>query len=111
MKATKIRSELKKSETRLDPSLFPKPQLPARQCLWLLTMRCLQHLSNYLCCHVSPQPTLEFSRSLDERICELVTTSTDTAWISISADAKERIQLSVCFAGCGLRELEDRRYA
>eukprot|EP00957_Ditylum_brightwellii_P034082 2581672-Ditylum_brightwellii.AAC.1 len=74
-------------------------------------MRCLQHLGNYLCCHVSPQLTLEFGRSLDEGICELVTTSTDTAWISISAEAKKHIQLPVCFAGCDLRELEDRRYA
>eukprot|EP00957_Ditylum_brightwellii_P131412 10022426-Ditylum_brightwellii.AAC.1 len=66
MKVTKIRSELKQIETRLDPSLFPKPQLSVRQCLLLLTMRCLQHLGNYLCCHVIPQLTLEFSRSLDE---------------------------------------------
>eukprot|EP00957_Ditylum_brightwellii_P125957 9602707-Ditylum_brightwellii.AAC.1 len=28
MKATKIRSKLKRIETRLDPSLFPEPQLP-----------------------------------------------------------------------------------
>eukprot|EP00957_Ditylum_brightwellii_P066082 5012437-Ditylum_brightwellii.AAC.1 len=71
MKATKIRSELKQIETRLDPSLFPDPQLTVRQCLWLLIMRCLQHLGNYLCCHVSPHLTLEFSRSLDEGICKL----------------------------------------
>eukprot|EP00957_Ditylum_brightwellii_P112101 8547429-Ditylum_brightwellii.AAC.1 len=74
-------------------------------------MRCLQHLGNYLCCHVSPQLILEFSRSLDEEIRELVTTSTDMTWISISVQAKERIRLPVCFAGCGLTELEDRRYA
>ena len=40
-----------------------------------------------------------------------MTTSTDTAWITISAEAKERIRLPVRFAGCDLRELEDRRYA
>eukprot|EP00957_Ditylum_brightwellii_P167264 12732817-Ditylum_brightwellii.AAC.1 len=33
------------------------------------------------------------------------------AWISISAEAKERIRLPVYFAGCGLKELEDCRYA
>eukprot|EP00957_Ditylum_brightwellii_P035245 2673001-Ditylum_brightwellii.AAC.1 len=70
-------------------------------------MRCLQHLGNYLCCHDGPQLTLAFSRSLDEGIRKLVTTSTGTSWISISVEAKERIQLPVCFAGCGLRELED----
>eukprot|EP00957_Ditylum_brightwellii_P074822 5686332-Ditylum_brightwellii.AAC.1 len=111
MKATKIRSELKQIETRLDPSLFPEPHLPVRQCLWFLTMRCLQHLGDYLCRHVSPQLTLEFSKSFDEGIYELVTTSTDTAWISISTEVKEHLWLPVCFAGCGLRELEDHRYA
>eukprot|EP00957_Ditylum_brightwellii_P050615 3837668-Ditylum_brightwellii.AAC.1 len=30
MKATKIRSELKWIETRLDPFFFPEPQLPVR---------------------------------------------------------------------------------
>eukprot|EP00957_Ditylum_brightwellii_P059092 4482765-Ditylum_brightwellii.AAC.1 len=74
-------------------------------------MRCLQHLGNYLCCHVSPQLTLEFSRSLDEGIHKLMTTSSDTSWISISAEAKERVQLLVSFAGCDLRELEDCHYA
>eukprot|EP00957_Ditylum_brightwellii_P057970 4395546-Ditylum_brightwellii.AAC.1 len=74
-------------------------------------MRCLQHLGNYLCHHVSPQLTLEFGRSLDKGICKLVTTSTDTAWISVSAEAKEHVWLPVHFAGCGLRELEDHRYA
>eukprot|EP00957_Ditylum_brightwellii_P055967 4241167-Ditylum_brightwellii.AAC.1 len=111
MKATKIISEVKQIETRLDPPLFPESQLPVRQCIWLLTMRCLQHLDNYLCCHVSPQLTLEFSKSLDEVIHELVNTSTDTAWISISAEAKEHLRLPVCFAGCGLRKLEGCRYA
>eukprot|EP00957_Ditylum_brightwellii_P094754 7215846-Ditylum_brightwellii.AAC.1 len=74
-------------------------------------MRCLQHLGSYLCRHVSPQLTSEFSRSLDEGICKLVTTSTDTSWISISAEVEKCIQLPFCFAGCGLRELKDRLYA
>eukprot|EP00957_Ditylum_brightwellii_P059687 4531334-Ditylum_brightwellii.AAC.1 len=41
MKTTKIRSELKQIEARLNPSLFPEPQHPDRQCLWFLTMSCL----------------------------------------------------------------------
>eukprot|EP00957_Ditylum_brightwellii_P211630 15366397-Ditylum_brightwellii.AAC.2 len=74
----KIISEIKQVETRLNPSLFPETQLPIKQCLWLLTMRCLQHLGNYLCCHVSPQLTLDFSKSLDDGICDCVATLTDT---------------------------------
>eukprot|EP00957_Ditylum_brightwellii_P004324 328151-Ditylum_brightwellii.AAC.1 len=81
MKVTKIRSEIKQKETMLNPFLFPEPQLP----------------------------TLD--KSPDEGICELVTTSTDTAWISISAQSKECLQLPVRLAGCGLRELEDHCYA
>eukprot|EP00957_Ditylum_brightwellii_P083882 6375356-Ditylum_brightwellii.AAC.1 len=74
-------------------------------------MRCIQHLGNYMCCYVSPQQTLEFGRSLDEVIHERVTTLTDISWISISAEAKEHLQLPAYFSGCGLRELEDSCYA
>eukprot|EP00957_Ditylum_brightwellii_P106477 8123159-Ditylum_brightwellii.AAC.1 len=93
MKATKIRLELKQIETRLYPAVFTELQPPDRYCVWLLTMRCLQHLGNYLCHNVSPQLTLAFIKSFDKGICELVTTSTDTAWISTSAEAKEYLQL------------------
>eukprot|EP00957_Ditylum_brightwellii_P204132 15337865-Ditylum_brightwellii.AAC.1 len=111
LKALKINDEFSRIEHKLDPSRYPEPQLPVRQCLWLLTLRCLQHLGNYLCRHVSPLLTADFSRSLDNGIQAVMTTATGVQWAELSDEAKERLRLPIRHRGCGLRQLEDRRHA
>eukprot|EP00957_Ditylum_brightwellii_P033467 2535755-Ditylum_brightwellii.AAC.1 len=92
VKGKKIHGEMECIEQKLHLSQFPEPQLLVRQCLWVLTLRCLQHLDNYICRHVSPALTKDFSKRLDDKVKYLVTTATD-------------------IGGCGLCELEDRHFA
>ena len=85
--------------------------VPVRHSLWLLIYRCFQHYGNYWCRHLPPSLTLSFSKALDSSLASLVGSCADVDLRSLPGPARSRIHLPVRFKGCGLRLLEERRFA
>jgi hypothetical protein len=112
-KANRIVGDLATIGQRMSPQIISAPELPSRQCLWQLILRCLQHKGNYWCRHLPPDITKDFSRKIDLQIKQLVFLATDINTIveATSDFTKERCRLPIARKGLGIRELEDRRYA
>eukprot|EP00957_Ditylum_brightwellii_P064828 4918412-Ditylum_brightwellii.AAC.1 len=110
-KSTKINDEFSCIETKLYPSCCPEIQLPICQCIWLLTLQCLQHLGNYIYHHVSTNLTESFNQTLDDGIQSLMMIATGINWEELLDKIKEKLCLPIWYCGCGLRQLRDRRYS
>ena len=109
-KATSTLEKFETFKTLFNPSLHPEPSIPSRQCLFLLTLRCLQHMGSFYVRHLGPSTTGDYANTLDDGINELINLSTAVDVSTISMAASERIRLPIRFHGCGLRQLSDRRY-
>ena len=45
--ATRIEKSILTTTLKMDPLQVTAPELPGRQCCWVLTLRCIQHMGNY----------------------------------------------------------------
>ena len=110
-KANRIVGDLDTIGQRMAPHVIAAPELPSRQCLWQIILRCLQHKGTYWCQHLPPEITAAFSRRIDLAINQLVLLATEIDLIGIETSdfTKERCQMPMRSKGLGIRELEDRR--
>ena len=109
--ALKIGTELSTIEERMDPDTRLSPEIPSRQCLWQLILRCLQFRGNYLARHVPPQFTGTFCDSIDAKINSLINTAIGVNLNSTSPFNTERCRLPVCMKGLGVRDMNRRRHS
>lgn len=49
----------------MHPREATSPEVPGRQCLWVTTLRCIQHLGNYWARHLPPHVTTIFCHTVD----------------------------------------------
>jgi len=107
----KICSDLRLVGERMNLQTITSPELPSRQCLWQLNLRCLQFKGSYWCRHVPGRFTKSFSRQIDLEIdnITLLATGVDNRNPSLSSFTKERIRLPMNLKGLGVRDLEARR--
>ena len=110
VKANKISKTIEDTGNKMNPTQIMKPEMPGRQCLWQILLRCLQHVGNYWARHIPSNQTESFCKTVDKPIYNLITTTLELDTTIISETTKERIRLSVRFKGLGMRSLEDRRY-
>ena len=71
-KATTTLDKFEIFKTLFNPSLHPEPSIPSRQCLFLLTLRCLQHMGSFYVRHLGPSLTGTYANTLDEGINEFI---------------------------------------
>ena len=70
--AERIAHDLQTIGERMSPHKISAPEVPARQLLWQLILRSLQHKGNYWCRHLPDDVTALFSKTLDKEIEKLV---------------------------------------
>ena len=95
----------------MNPRQEMAPEIPGRQYLWQLTLRCLQHMGNYWCRHVPTFYTKEFAKVVDDAVIESIRQALDIEVDKLNPMVKERVRLPIRMKGMGVRSLEDRRYA
>ena len=95
----------------MNPIHISKPEVPSRQCLWQILLRCLQHLGNYWARHLPSDITEPFCIEVDKTIDKIIHTTLYIDVDCVSNVTQERIRLPVRNKGLGLRSLRDRRHA
>ena len=106
--AAKIGNDLSAIEERMDPTHLLCPEVPARQCLWQLILRCLQFKGNYIARHLPPRFTGDFCRTIDSKLDSLIETAIGVNLATLPPFAKERCRLPIRLKGLGVRDLERR---
>ena len=109
--ATRICKDIKTTYTKMNPRQELAPEVPGRQCLWQLTLRCLQHMGNYWCRHLPTYHTKEFAEKVDNSIKEAVRLALDIDLDKLNPVVQERARLPIKMKGLGVRNLVDRRYS
>ena len=94
----------------MDPLQVTAPELPGRQCCWVLTLGCIQHMGNYWARHLPPNITSEFYKRVDMAVQTIVIVSTQLDSSDLDDFTKERMRLPIKCKGMGLRSLFDRRH-
>ena len=109
--AIRICKDIKTTYTKMNPRQELAPEVPGRQCLWQLTLRCLQHMGNYWCRHLPTYHTKEFAEEVDNSIKEAVRLALDIDLDELNPVVQERARLPIKMKGLGVRNLVDRRYS
>ena len=86
----------------LDPGCFDPTFVPSRQCLWALTLRCLQNQGSYLYHHVAPHITAAHAKQLDQYLFEIASLVSDSNLTIVSAMVQNHLRLPIHLLGCGL---------
>ena len=110
-KGERIRSNLLEIGNLLDPNRIASRDIPSRQCLWLLTLNCLQFKGNYFVRNIPPQFTEELCTTLDSAIDKLMGQCFSLKSEELSTFNKTRIYLPIRLGGLGVRELSHVRHA
>jgi hypothetical protein len=109
-KVNKIMSDFELIERKLGSHQLSAPEIPSRQCMWQLILRCLQFKGNYWVRHLPPYMTANFCQIFDKGIQKLVKVAVDVEYDSLSDFTKERYRLPIRKQGLGIRDLATRRY-
>ena len=94
----------------IGPGRWPRPELPSRQMLWILTVVCFQFMGDYWLRHIRPDFTEDFTKGIGKGILDLFKTTIGINTANWSTHATERVRLPLRMKGCRLREAEDRWY-
>ena len=68
----RIEKTIETTKEAMSPARIDKANIPARQCLWQLTLRSLQHLGNYWAKHIPCHLTESFCQQIDNSIDGLI---------------------------------------
>jgi len=94
----------------LDPNAIVAKEILSRQCLWLLTLICLQFKGNYFVRHIPPQFTQSFCSRMDNEIKSLITKCFLINFEKLPTFTERRIHLPIKLGGIGVRQLERLRW-
>ena len=103
-------SDFELIEKRLGSHQLAAPEIPSRQCMWQLILRCLQFKGNYWARHLPPSMTASFCQIFDKGIQKLVKVAIDVDFDSLSVFTKESYQLPIQKQGLGIRDLTTCRH-
>jgi len=110
-KGERIRSNLLKIGNLLDPTRIASRDIPSRQCLWLLVLKCLQFKGNYFVRNIPPQFTEELCTIIDSAIDKLMGQCFCLKSDELSTFTKTRIHLPIRLGGLRVRKLSHVRFA
>ena len=108
-KANKIMSDFNLIEMKLGAHHLSAPEIPSKQCLWQLILRCLQFKGNYWARHLPLHMTTSFCHIFDKGIQKLTKVAVEVDFDSLSNFNKERYRLPIRKQGLGVRDLSTHR--
>ena len=108
----KIMGDFELIEKRLGSHHLAAPEIPSRQCLWQLILRCLQFKGNYSWArHLPPHMmTASFCQLFDKGIKKLIKVAVEVDFDTLSDFTKERYWLPIRKQGLGVMDLTMRRH-
>ena len=107
----KIAENLNEIGELLDPMAICPQEVPSRQCLWLLTLICLQFKGNCFIRHIPPQYTESFCRFIDDEVNNLVDRCYKIKQEKLLIFNSARIRLLIKLVGIGIHKLMDVRWS